>query len=98
MTPLRDSYEIILKTLLAHGIITLPNNSRPYDPAVKPPWWRDDDYCNYHRNKGHTTDNFFKLKDIIQDLIKDGKIGVDGLIKNSDHKAFKEPLPKYNQG
>ena len=23
---------------------------------------------------------------------------MDGLIKNSDHKAFKEPLPKYNQG
>ena len=95
MTPLGASYEIILQTLLAHGIITLPDNSRPYDPTVKPPWWRDDDYCNYHRNKGHTLHNYFKLKDIILDLIEDEKVGINGLIKNSYHKAFKEPLPKY---
>ena len=40
-------------------------------------------------------DNFLKLKDTIQDLIDGGMVLIDGLVKNYDHKAFKIPLPKY---
>ena len=63
-----------------------------------PLWWREDHVCSYHRSKGHNTENYFKLKDVIQDLIEEGKVFTDGLTKNVDHKAFKQPLPKYDKG
>lgn len=34
--PLGDSYDMVLKTLAAKNIITLPN-SIPYEPEIKPP-------------------------------------------------------------
>ena len=33
-----------------------------------------------------------------QDLIDNGEIIVDGHNKNSDHKAFKEQIPPYEEG
>lgn len=75
----------------------LPKNSRPYDPFVKSPWWREDHYCNYHRNKCYNTDNFLKLKNVIQDLIDEEKVSVDELAKKYDHMDFKKPLPKYEK-
>ena len=80
--------------LLANKIITLLDNSRPHDPTIKPPWWRIDHYCNYHRNKGYNFDNCLKLKNVIQNLINDKKFGIDGLVNNYDHKVFKDPIPK----
>lgn len=35
-TPLREPYELELKTLLANNLLTLSDNSKPYDPEVKP--------------------------------------------------------------
>ena len=40
----------------------------------------------------------FQLKDAIQDLIESGTMLIDGLVKNSDHKSFKTPLPNYEKG
>ena len=88
-----ESYEIVLNSLIANNLITLLDNSWPYDPLVKPSWWREDHVCNYHRSKGHSIENCFKLKDVIQDLIDEHKVSTDGLTKNADHKAFKQPLP-----
>lgn len=96
-TKLAEPYDVILKTLVANKYLMLPNNSHPYDPPVKLDWWRDDHFCNYHRNKGHKTDNCFKLKDAIQYFIDRGKVLIDGLVKNSNHKAFKTPLPEYEK-
>ncbi len=93
-----ESYETVLKTLNANNLITLLDNSRPYDPPVKPSWWKEDHVCSYHRSKGHSTKNCFKLKDVIQDLIDKCKVIIDGLTKNADHKAFKQPLPEYDSG
>jgi hypothetical protein len=39
------------------------------DPMEKSPKWRESAYCNYHQGKGHETDNCFKLRHAIQDLI-----------------------------
>lgn len=97
-TPLGDSYHVILKTLLSNKIMTLPGYAKPYEPEVKPKWWNDYHYCEYHNNKAHKTENFIRLKHVIQDLIENGKFFVDGLVNNYDHKAFKEPLPKYDKG
>lgn len=35
-TPLDESYESAFKNLLANNLITLPDNSRPYDPEIRP--------------------------------------------------------------
>ncbi len=75
------SYKVVLKTLLAHKLVTLPRNSRPYDPPIKLGWWRNEDFKNCHRRKGHNTKNCFKLKDVIQDLINGGKVVTDDLVK-----------------
>ena len=93
-----EPYEVVLKNLIANKLVTLPDNSHPYDPPVRPPWWREDHIFNYHQSKGHNIENYFKLKDIIQDLIEARKVVIDGLVKNADHKAFKQPLPKYEKG
>ena len=93
-----EPYEVLLKTLIANKLVTLLDNSCPYDPSIIPPWWREDHTCSYQRSKGHNTENRFKIKDVIQDLIEAGKVVIDGLVKNANHKAFKQPLPKYEKG
>ena len=46
----------------------------------------------------HSTSNYMKLKYLIQDLIDDKKVGVDGLMTNIDHKVFNEPrYPSMNK-
>ena len=43
-------------------------------------------------------DNCFKLKDFIKNLIDGGIVLTNGLVKKSDHKAFKTPLLEYKKG
>lgn len=47
-TPLEESYESALKTLLENDLITLPDNSRPSDLEVKPKWRNENGYYEYH--------------------------------------------------
>lgn len=76
-TPWGFSYDMVLETLVANKIITLPYKSRPYEPELKPPWWRDNHYCGYHRNKCHKIEDCITLKCKIQDLIDDEIINVE---------------------
>ena len=92
------SYVLILNTFLANKLLMLCDNSHPYNSLIKLDWWKDDNFCNYHRSKGHNKDNCFKLKDAMQDLIDGGKVLIDGLVKISNHKVFKTPLPEYEKG
>lgn len=39
-----------------------------------------------------------KLRHVIQDLIEEGRVKVDGHYTNNDHKAFQTPLPSYEKG
>lgn len=64
-TPLREYLENALKMLLANQIITFPNNSRPYNLEIKPKWWNNNYYCDYHRNKGHKNNECMKIKNLI---------------------------------
>ena len=43
-----DPYEVVLKTLIVNKLVTLLDNSHPYDPTIRPPWWREDHICSYH--------------------------------------------------
>lgn len=65
-------------------MITFPEE-RNYEPQVKPPWWNDNHFCDFHRNKGHHIDNCQRLKHVIQDLIDNGVIKVDGHTTNESH-------------
>lgn len=38
------------------------------------------------------------MRHVIQDLIEEGKVKVDGHHKKNDHKAFQTPLPSYEKG
>ena len=69
---------MVLETLVAKKIITLPYKfSTPYELEVKPYWWRDDHYCGHHTCKGHKTEDCIVFKHIIQDLIDDRIIDVE---------------------
>ncbi|GLJ31915.1 hypothetical protein SUGI_0642360 [Cryptomeria japonica] len=95
-TPLGQSLESAFRELLAHKILSLPPISN-YEPQIKPPWWNDSHYCDYHRNKGHQMNNCMRLKHMVQDMIDRGDLTIDGLKTNGDHGAFKNPLPNYNK-
>ena len=47
---------------------------------------------------GHNIENCGRFKHIVQDLIENGKLEIDGLNTNANHITFKEPLPKYEKG
>lgn len=96
-TNIGEPLESALKTLLANKLIVLPE-ARSYEPPVKPNWWNDNHFCNYHQNKGHQTNDCQRLKHLIQDLIDNGTITVDSHKTNESHLAFKTPLPNYDKG
>ena len=47
-TKLAEPYDVILKTLVANNYLTLLANSCSFDPLIKPDWWKEDHFCNYH--------------------------------------------------
>ncbi|GLJ07896.1 hypothetical protein SUGI_0076310 [Cryptomeria japonica] len=96
-TPLGEPLESVFKKLVANKIITIPDFP-PYEPIVKPNWWNDDEYCEFHKIKGHKIGNYHQLKNIIQDLIDRGDIEIEGHSSNQEHKMFKEPFPKHDKG
>lgn len=71
---------------------------RDFEPQVKLSWWNDAHYCEYHRNKWHRTHNFLRLKNLVQDLLNNSDIMIDGHKNNDDHEAFKNQIPNYDKG
>lgn len=67
-TPLGEYLEYTLKKLVQARLITLPE-VRNQETKIKPPWYKDNKYCEYHRLKGYKICNCFKLKELIQYLI-----------------------------
>lgn len=86
-TPLGESLESAMKTLLAKKIITLPE-IKPFDPKPKLKWWKETDFYDFHRNKRHLTNNCIHLKHLIQDKIDNGEIIIDIHKTNNDHTIF----------
>ncbi|XP_074300013.1 uncharacterized protein LOC141631211 [Silene latifolia] len=66
-TDLGMSLSRALDRLIKEGYIK-PIGPTP-DPANKSPKWRENEYCKYHRGKGHDTDYCFTLRNAIQNLI-----------------------------
>ena len=57
---------------------TPENRSQRWDPAK---------YCKYHQGKGHSTEECFKLKDLLQDMIEDGKLPIPPGAKKPNTKT-----------
>lgn len=79
--------------------MTLPKTSN-YEPQVKPPWWRDNEHCEFHQGKGHKMSNCHRLKDLVQDLIDRGEIQIKGhypKTMNNEHLMFKNLLTSLDQ-
>lgn len=78
-----EPIESSLNKLFAKKIITLPDN-QPFDPKINPLWWNENEFCEYHKSNNHKTSNCHKLKNLIQDLIDNGAIEVDGHTSNEN--------------
>ncbi|KAK9682792.1 hypothetical protein RND81_10G096600 [Saponaria officinalis] len=72
--PLFMTYKQALDRLVKEGFITLPPPT-PEPPVDKrSPRWDGSAYCHFHQGKGHSTEECFKLKHIIQDMIDSEKL------------------------
>src|SRR6187397_3454751 len=68
------SYDTAFDRLNAKGLIT------PIGPFGDPPVekrsanWNPNAHCKYHQGRGHLTENCWKIKETIQDLIDNNKL------------------------
>ncbi|KAK9997967.1 hypothetical protein SO802_017570 [Lithocarpus litseifolius] len=62
-------------------------------PNLGPPTWNLDEYFHFHQKPGHKTDNCFRLKQEIQDLINNGTLPSSNIITKPNIR--KNPLPAY---
>ncbi|XP_077219687.1 uncharacterized protein LOC143853868 [Tasmannia lanceolata] len=78
---------MILKKLIRDNKIRLPD-IRPV-PNPLPPYWRLDQYCEYHRNSGHLTERCLALKHALQTMLEKGKLEVER------PNVTQNPLPNH---
>ena len=96
-----ESLSTILKQLDGVKMVEYPTATIPYkEDSPKPVWFKDNEYCDFHRVKGHETDRCFRLCHYIRDLIEEGKIIVDshpesGKGPNEKMGIYKEPFPNH---
>jgi len=104
-TPLVEPMEVILRKLLQAGDVILPDAPPNGEPLFRAPWYKENEYCDYHRVKGHKTNGCMRLKHVIQDCIDQGLINVtpstpqpaQQSTSNYDLETFKNPLPSHDQ-
>ena len=96
-TPLSEPLSEILKKLCDNGMITLPD-IKPENPNAKgSKWYKENEFCAYHRQKGHNTNKCRTLQHKIQDLIDSRKIDVDNPVvpSNQNLGIYQNPLPTH---
>jgi len=68
--------EVVFQKLVQVGDNILPDVP-PNDKLVfKAPWYKENEYCEYHKVKGHKTNGCMHLKHVIQDCINQGLIKI----------------------
>lgn len=55
----------------------LPTYKNYQEPQVKPPWYNDQNHCDFNKIKGHTTSSCMRLNNIIQDPNESHDINID---------------------
>ena len=88
-TPLDQSLEDVLEYMLSKEMVKLPRLADPPVPIGK---WKDQFY-KFHRTVGHSTENCFVLKNIVQDLI-DKNLLVEGE-EEEKMDILKQPFPSH---
>lgn len=73
-TPLAKPNEDILKKLLDARLITLPKIRQEDPNGVRTQWYRDDEFCAFHHQRGHATKKYQHLRAIIQRVIDNGHV------------------------
>lgn len=68
----RDKTRKIFEFAKEKGLIKLPEPKRPNEVGKTD----DPDYCCYHRMLGHPTEDCFLLKNVIEGLIKEGRLNM----------------------
>ena len=72
---------------------------KPLDPTLMPnpipPTWNFNEYFHYHKKSDHKTDNCFRLKHEIQDLINNGTLPNPNIITKPNIR--KSPLLDYHR-
>ena len=80
MTPTKRKGNLMIhiSLLKALEILSKKGYLKPLEPTLLlipiPNTWNMNEYCAFHQKLGHKTDNCFRLKHVIQDLIDDGVI------------------------
>ena len=64
-------------------------------PNPVPPTWNLNEYCHFHKKLGHKTDNCFRFKHEIQELIDNGTLPNLNIITKPNIR--KNPLPDYHR-
>ncbi|XP_077211881.1 uncharacterized protein LOC143847087 [Tasmannia lanceolata] len=85
--PLPYSLSVALKKLLKDRKIKLPD-IKPL-PNPLPRSWREDQFCDYHRNMSHITDRCLALKHQIQNMIDRKELAIE--LPN----VTRNPLPTH---
>src|SRR6187397_3296804 len=63
------SYETAFGKLHHKGLVMPIGPIKDLVPEARPPKWDPNKHCKYHQSKGHDTEECWKLKEAIQDLI-----------------------------
>src|SRR6185503_17290726 len=63
------SYETSFEKLHYKGLVMPIGPIKDPVPEARPPKWDPNKNCKYHQGKGHDTEECWKLKEVIQDLI-----------------------------
>ncbi|XP_074278447.1 uncharacterized protein LOC141602037 [Silene latifolia] len=87
-TDIGCTYAYALQRLLAQGKLN------PIGPTPDPPadrqgkWYKPNAYYAYHQGKGHDTENCYRLKHEIQDMIENGSLPIPTVRPNNLNNPF----------
>lgn len=79
-TPLSESLYDILRKLRNHHIITFLDIRSKNSKNKECRWYKENKIFHYYHQKDHDTNKCIILKNVVQDLIDNGKLEVDNRI------------------
>lgn len=107
-TSIGEPLNVVFNRILqANYPITYPitnplDESKPIEKSKpKPSWFKENEYCEFYKIKGHTLNKCQGLKTYIQDLIDRGDIHVDANTtpsSNAQLQIYQNAFQKHNQG
>ncbi|KAH9315590.1 hypothetical protein KI387_024217, partial [Taxus chinensis] len=86
--------------LIKDGAITFPpmKPHTSFDPTrPTPTWYKEHDFYNYHRVKGHSDGNCITFKNFVQEMLEKGELTLDNpnAPTNQNLHIFKKPFPNH---